>query len=54
MITAGINDSIIERFTGASKDIIEQASYNENIYDELYWNRYLDSRIRNINLFDIL
>lgn len=54
MITAGINDSVIERLTGASKELIRQASYNENLKDEIYWNRYLDSRMRNIELFDLL
>lgn len=52
MIMVGINDSVINRLTNAGQDLIKQALENENSCDELYWNRYLDSRLRNIEIFD--
>lgn len=54
MIIVGVNDSVISRLTGASSILIQQAIYNEEDNEKLYWNRYLDSRIRNIELFDLL
>ncbi|MDU5107565.1 MULTISPECIES: hypothetical protein [unclassified Clostridium] len=54
MIIVGINDSVISRLTGASSILIQQAIYNEEDNDKLYWNKYLDSRNRNLELFDLI
>lgn len=50
MIMAGVNDSIIMKLTGASTELIQSSSYGEI----KNWNRYLDSKIRNTDLFDFL
>lgn len=47
-VNPNLNESVIERLTGATREIIAQSSYNQDSKDKLYWNRYLDSRIRNI------
>lgn len=54
MIMSGVNDSVINRLTCAGNELIKQAIENEETYDELYWNKYLDSRLRTIELFDLI
>ncbi len=54
MILAGVNDSVINRLTDAGIELIQQSLNNENIYNEIYWNKYLDTRLRTVDSFDLI
>lgn len=54
MIKKGLNESIIKKFTGVgSKIYTECQDYVNSIYD-IKADRYLDSKIRSIDIFDYL
>ncbi|WGX74877.1 hypothetical protein QJS64_12145 [Paraclostridium bifermentans] len=54
MILAGINDSIIASLTDAGPNIIKQCIDDGKYSDKKYWNAYIDSRLRNIDIFDLV
>lgn len=55
MILAGVNDSVIGKFTGAGPDLISQCINEVDVPSgSLNWNRYLDSKLRSIDTFDLL
>jgi len=54
MIKKGVNESIIKKFTGiGSKTFDECQEYVNNLY-QIKTNRYLDSKIRSMEIFDLL
>lgn len=54
MVLAGISDSIIASLTDAGSNIIKQCIDNGGDFDKKYWNAYIDSRLRNIDIFDLV
>lgn len=54
MIKKGVNESIIRKFTGiGSKTYDECQDYVNSLY-QIKTNRYLDSKIRSLEIFDLL
>jgi len=54
MIKKGINESIIKKFTGVGNDMYDACQDFVNNYSFSKANRYLDSKIRGMDIFDQL
>jgi hypothetical protein len=54
MIYEGINQSLIQEFTGYKSDVYKYCQSKVNFDKAIYRNRYLDSKLRSIESFDIL
>jgi len=54
MIKKGINESIIKKFTGVGEEMYNACQDFVNDYSFAKANRYLDSKIRSMNIFDRL
>lgn len=54
MIKKGINESIIRKFTGVGETIYNECQNHVNGMYNIKTNRYLDSKIRSMEIFDLL